>query len=192
MQIAASFCIGVALFLCASATAFQGRPTGDKPAGPPNRWNCTYTFDQKLLPKGVTLKQDPKHGIWWIANNSDVPLVINAVYSNGKLAGGAKLVSGQVYHYFPTGIPQEGKQHLKGWQMLAKEITNWMITDYPAASKAFDGQDGKLKRDTPIPPPEPFALKVEYHGKPYHLNGTITYSLNEAYDVHYNLVAPKK
>ncbi len=160
-----------------------------KPAPPPSRWNATYQFDMSKVPAGVLLKNDK--GFWTVENPTPHPLAFNLIYSDKELVGGAKVVNGLAFFYFPSGIPQEGKQHLKGWQNLSKEVTTWRITDFPSAAHGFDGQDKVFTRATPVPDPEPFTLKVLYKDRPYQLSGTIVYSYNPAYDTHHKLQVPK-
>jgi hypothetical protein len=116
----------LALTICASA-AGQGR---GRPAPPPSRYGYSLEVDAKSLPKGVTVRpsKDDLAPRVFIANASDVPLIINERFQNDLLVGGAKLVSGKVYQYFPTGVPMEGKTHLKGWQAPFGDIPETILS----------------------------------------------------------------
>lgn len=168
----------VFVLVCHSSLMAQGR----RPAPPASRYGYTLVIDEKSLPKGVavrTLKDDlgTRH---FIKNTSDVPLVINAVYSNGKLVGGSKLVGGKVYGYFPNGVPMEGKQHLKGWQAPFGDIEETLIFLPREPAKIVEGREPGLGKT--LPPDEPVTITVEYDGKPYEIKGTVKYHLNSAYD----------
>lgn len=153
-----------------------------KPAPPPSRYRYTLEFEAKSLPKGVTVRER-KAGeamVYSVKNTGDAPLIINRRFQNDTLVSGAKLVSGKVYHYFPNGVPMEGKTHLKGWQAPFGDIeeTNILLPKEPA--KIDEGRKPGLSKD--LPPPEPVTIPVEYDGKPFELKAVIHFHLNEAYD----------
>ena len=110
-------CAGLTLQLSLSGTPGYAQRRG-RPAPPPSRYVYTLKIDAKSLPKGVDVRTvgTGNTSRYFIKNTSDKPLVINERYQDKRLVSGAKLVSGKVYHYFPNGVPMEGKRHLKGWQ----------------------------------------------------------------------------
>ena len=162
----------------AGFAAGQGR----KPAPPASRYGYTLVIDEKSLPKGVTIRtlKDELGTRHFIKNTSDVPLVINAVYSNEKLVGGSKLVGGKVYGYFPSGVPMEGKQHLTGWQAPFGDIPETLFVLPREPAKIYEGRQPGLGKT--LPPDEPITIAVEYDGKPYEIKGTVKYHLNPAYE----------
>ena len=98
--------------------------TRDRPAPPPSRYGFIFKIDTKSLPKGVMVREVRNESSirYFIKNTSDIPLIINERFQNDQLVSGAKLVSGRVLHYFPNGVPMQGKRHLKGWQAPFGEI----------------------------------------------------------------------
>jgi len=172
------------LLTLSSATAFaQGR--GEKPAPPPSRYGYRLELDKKTLPEKVTVREivDDKTSRYFIKNESDVELIINQRFQDEKLVTGNKLVSGKVYMYFPNGVPMEGKQHLKGWQAPFGDIEETLIVFNKEPSKIYEGRKPGLNRD--LPEAEAFTIDATYDGKPYKIQGTIRYHLNEAYDKYY-------
>ena len=107
-----SVCL-LAVSVLGSSAAAQRRPEP-----PPSRYSYTMVVDAKSLPKGVSVRTLRAGGLTriFIKNTGKKPLVINEIYQNKRLVSGAKLVSGQVFQYFPNGVPMAGKRHLKGWQ----------------------------------------------------------------------------
>ena len=101
----------------------------DRPAPPPSRYGFTFKIDAKSLPKGVTVREVRNESSvrYFIKNTSNVPLIINERFQNDRLVSGAKLVSGRVLHYFPKGVPMEGKRHLKGWRAPFGEIPETLL-----------------------------------------------------------------
>ena len=87
----------------------------DRPAPPPSQYGFTLKIDTKSLPKGIMVREvrDESRVRYFIKNTSDLALIINERFQNDRLISGAKLVSGRVLHYFPNGVPMQGKQHLK-------------------------------------------------------------------------------
>jgi hypothetical protein len=154
----------------------------DKPAPPQSRYAYTFKVDEKALPKGVTVREvaDGKSSRYFIKNAGATPLVINEIYSNEKLVGGTKLENGKVYGWFPSGVPMEGKTHLKGWQAPFGDIEETPLTLPREPAKITDGRKPGLGKD--VPKPEAYSIKATYDGKPYEIQGTIHYRLNEAYD----------
>jgi len=154
----------------------QGRP-----APPPSRYGYSLKFDADSLPAGVKLREvrdgQPRH---FISNAGDRPLVINAKFQNDVLIAGTKLVSGKVYQYFPTGVPMEGKTHLKGWQAPFGDIPETLLLLPVDPAKIYEGRQPGLSKE--LPPPEPFSIPATYDGKPHAIRGTVHYHLNAAYD----------
>ncbi len=167
----------VFLLACSNWLLAQGR----RPAPPESRWGYTLVIDEKSLPKGVTIRtlKDELGTRHFIKNTSSVPLVVSAVYSNGKLVGGSKLVNGKVYGYFPNGVPMEGKQHLIGWQAPFGDIEETLFFLPREPAKIYEGRQPGL--DKTVPPDEPIIIAVEYDGKPYEIKGTVKYHLNPKY-----------
>ena len=114
------------LLICGTLCHAQGR---GKPAPPPSRYTYTLKIDEKSLPKGVTVREsdDAAPRRLFIANSSDVPLVIDERFQDKRLVTGTKLMGGKVYHYFPNGVPMEGKTHLKGWQAPFGDIPETIL-----------------------------------------------------------------
>lgn len=171
----------LAILICGHSIArAQGRP-----APPPSRYGYTLKIDLKSLPKGVTVREvrDGQPPRWFIANASDVPLVLNEIHRNGALVAGTKLVSGKVYQYFPTGVPMEGKTHLKGWQAPFGDIKETLLYLPQEPAQIYAGRKPGLSKE--LPKPEPFSLPASYDGKPHPIEGTVHYHLNEAYDAFY-------
>ena len=91
-----------------------------------------------------------------------------------------RLVGGKVYGYFPSGVPMEGKQHLKGWQAPFGDIPETLFVLPREPAKIYEGRQTGL--DKTIPPDEPIAVAVEYDGKAYEIKATVKYQLNPAYE----------
>lgn len=179
MKIRLTFAVSLLFMLLALCHA-QSR---GKPAPPPSRYTYTLTFDEKSLPKGVTIreaKDPPRH---FITNSSEVPLVIDERFQDKTLVGGTKLMGGKVYHYFPNGVPMEGKQHLKGWQAPFGDIHETIVRLPRDPEKIYAGREPGLGKD--LPDAEPFSIPATYDGQPHPLTGTIHYQLNPAYDEYY-------
>ena len=166
--------------LASAELAAQGR--GEKPAPPPSRYGYRLAIDAKSLPKGVSVREvrDQLGSRWFITNSSQVPLIIHERFQNEQVVSGSKLVDGQVYQYFPNGVPMEGKTHLKGWQAPFGEIKETLLYMAKEPEKIYAGRQPGLSKD--IPPSEPFSLPAKYDGKPHEIRGTIEYFLNEEYD----------
>lgn len=158
----------------------------DRPAPPPSRYGYTLSIDAKSLPDGITVREVRTGSMarYFIKNTSDVPLVINERYQGDRLISGAKLVAGKVYHYFPNGVPMQGKQHLKGWQAPFGDIEQTLLYLPKEPAKIYEGRKPSLSKK--LPPPEPTEIPATYDGKPYKIKVTIQYHLNPAYDAHYS------
>ena len=169
--------------------AFSGRPgyaqRRGRPAPPPSRYGYTLKFDAKSLPKGVVVRtvRSGATSRYFIKNTSDKPLVINERYQAKRLVSGAKLVSGKVYHYFPNGVPMEGKRHLKGWQAPFGVIQETLLSLPKEPAMIYKGRKPGLSKK--LPPPEISTIPARYKGEPYKIKVTIQYHLNPAYDAHY-------
>lgn len=166
------------LWLGMNAPAYsQGRP-----APPPSRYGYSLKVDAASLPAGVKLRElrDELGARYFISNAGDRPLVINERFQNNVLVAGTKLVSGKVYQYFPTGVPMEGKTHLKGWQAPFGDIPETLLFLPDAPAKIYEGRQPGLSKE--LPAPEPFSIPVTYDGKTNAIRGTVHYHLNAAYD----------
>lgn len=154
----------------------------ERPAPPPSRYEYSFEIDKKSLPKGVSVREvvSGKNLRYFIKNAGDKPLVIGEIYSNEKLVSGTKLENGKVYGWFPSGVPMEGKTHLKGWQAPFGDIEETPLTLPREPAKITEGRKPGLGKE--LPDPEESSIKVNYDGKPYEIKITIRYRLNEAYD----------
>jgi hypothetical protein len=57
--------------------------------------------DLNSLPPGVTIHPTQVGNGWWLANDSDRPLILEERFApDGQLDWGIKLVSGKIYHYY--------------------------------------------------------------------------------------------
>ena len=120
----------------------------DRPAPTPSRYGFTFAIDAKSLPKGVTIREVRNESSvrYFIKNTSDVPLIIN-----DRLASGAtQVVSGRVLHYFPDGVPIQGKRHLKGWQAPFGEIPETLL-HIKEPKKIYEGRKVGLTKELPKP-----------------------------------------
>ena len=162
----------------------------DRPAPPPSRYGFTFKIDANSLPKGVTIREVHNESSvrYSIRNTNDVPLIINERFQDDRLVSGAKLVSGRVLHYFPNGVPMEGKRHLKGWQAPFGEIPETLLY-IKEPKKIHEGR--KVGLTTELPKPEKTSIPANLNGMPYEIKGTIKYHLNKAYDVFHRIKSPK-
>jgi hypothetical protein len=167
------------VLLWGTISVAQGRP-----APPPSRYGYTLKIDTKALPTGVTAREVRTGNLarYFIKNTSDVPLVINERFQGDRLVSGAKLVSGKVFHYFPNGVPMQGKQHLKGWQAPFGDIEQTLLSLPKDPAKIYEGRKPGLSKK--LPPSEPYQIPANYDGKPYKIKVMIHYHLNPAYDAH--------
>jgi hypothetical protein len=179
--------VALTLIFCAASLA-QGR----KPAPTPSRYNYTLKFDAESLPDGVKVRE-MKIGhmtVCYISNTSDVPLVINERFQNDMLVSGTKLVSGKTYGYFPSGVPMEGKTHLKGWQAPFGEIPETPFGLPTEPTKIHEGRKAGLSKE--LPKPESFTISTKLDGKRHEIKGTIQYHLNDEYDAYYKTKETKE
>src|SRR5690606_36115741 len=108
----------------------------------------------------------------FIANKSDKPLVIDERFDTNKmLASGTKLMGGKVYHYFPSGVPMEGKTHLKGWQAPFGDIPETILRLPRDPEKIAASREAGLGKE--LPDPEPFSLPATYDGQPHAITGKV-------------------
>ena len=154
----------------------------ERPAPPPSRYAYSFKVDEKSLPKGVSVREvvDGKNSRYFIKNAGETPLVIGEIYSNDKLVSGTKLAGGKVYGWFPSGVPMEGKTHLKGWQAPFGDIEETLLTLPREPAKIIEGRKPGLGKEGPKP--EDSTIKATYDGKPYEIKITIHYRLNETYE----------
>jgi hypothetical protein len=154
----------------------------ERPAPPESRYAYTFKVDERSVPKGVSVRTvvDGKNSRHFIKNTGETPLVIGEIYSNDKLVSGTKLVGGKVYGWFPSGVPMEGKTHLKGWQAPFGDILETVLTLPREPAKIIEGRKPGLGKA--IPEPEVSVIKVSYDGKPHEIKIKIIYRLNEAFD----------
>ena len=171
------------LSLCCSLT-YEAQ-SYQRPAPPPSRYTYTLQVDAAALPKGVKIRESedaaPKR--LFISNASDKALVIDERFQNKLLVSGTKLVDGKVYHYFPNGVPMEGKTHLKGWQAPFGDIPETILRLPTDPVKIAEGRAEGLGRD--LPAAEKFSLPATLDCKSHPITGEIHYHLNEAYDAFY-------
>ena len=158
----------------------------DRPAPPPSRYGFTLKINAKSLPKGVMVREVRNESSvrYFIKNTSDFPLIINERFQNDRLISGAKLVSGRVLHYFPNGVPMQGKRHLKGWQAPFGEIPETLLY-IKEPKKIYEGRKVGLTKE--LPKPEKVSISANLGGRPYEIKGTIKYHLNKAYDVFHRI-----
>lgn len=174
--------LGVAAVLVFGAASIaQGR----KPAPTPSRYAYTLKFDAESLPKGVKLRERKigRRTVVYISNASDMPLVINERFQNDVLVSATKVVGGKTYGYFPSGVPMEGKTHLKGWQAPFGDIPETPFGLPTEPMKFYEGRKAGLSKE--LPKPEPFTISTKLDGKPHEIIGTIHYHLNDEYDAYY-------
>ena len=162
----------------------------ERPAPTPSRYGFTFEIDAKSLPKGVTVREvrNASSVRYFVKNTSNIPLIINERFQNDRLVSGAKLVSGRVLHYFPNGVPMQGKRHLKGWQAPFGEIPETLL-HIKEPKKIYEGRKVGLTKE--LPKPEKVSIPANLGGKPYGIKGTIKYHLNKAYDVFHRIKNPK-
>ena len=162
----------------------------DRPAPPPSRYGFTLKIDAKSLPKGVMVREVRNESSvrYFIKNTSDFPLIINERFQNDRLISGAKLVSGRVLHYFPNGVPMQGKRHLKGWQAPFGKIPETLLY-IKEPKKIYEGRKVGLTKK--LPKPEEMSIPANLGGMPYEIKGTIKYHLNNTYDVFHRIKKPK-
>ena len=158
----------------------------DRPAPPPSRYGFIFKIDTKSLPKGVMVREVRNESSirYFIKNTSDIPLIINERFQNDRLVSGAKLVSGRVLHYFPNGVPMQGKRHLKGWQAPFGEIPETLLY-IKEPKKIYEGRKVGLTME--LPKPTKVSIPANLNGTPYEIKGTIKYHLNKAYDVFHRI-----
>ena len=134
------------------------------------------------MPKGVTVRETREGGPprWFIANTGETPLVINERFQNGALVSGAKLVGGLVYHYFPSGVPMEGKTHLKGWQAPFGDIKETLLTLDKEPPQIYEGRRPGLSKE--LPPPEKVTIPAKFGDKPFASPAVVEFHHNDAYD----------
>jgi hypothetical protein len=101
----------------------------------------------------------------------------------GRLVHAQKLFPGKVYGYFSSGIPMEGKTHLKGWQEY-KGLNRLILSLARPPLKIYEGRKRNLSKI--LPKPEYISIPANYDGQPYEIKGFIHYHLNKLYD-EYNL-----
>jgi hypothetical protein len=171
----------LALLLVLFATVCHAQGRG-KPAPPPSRYTYTLKVDEKSLPKGVKLREAKGEGPQrlFLSNSSATPLVIDERFQGEVLVAGTKLADGKVYHYFPTGVPMEGKTHLKGWQAPFGDIPETILRLPRDPEKIYEGRMPGL--DKTLPKPEPFSIPAKFGDQPHAITGEIHYHLNPAYD----------
>ena len=179
--------IGIVWLAWLSPLTAYGR---DKPAPPPSRYGFVFVIDAKSLPKGVTVREvsDGQRTRHFVKNTSDIPLIVNARYQDNRLVTGNKLVSGKVYHYFPNGVPIQGKTHLKGWQAPFGEMSETLLSLPKEPPRIAEGRKPGLSNQ--LPPPESYSIPASYGDKPLEIKGTVRYHLNKAYDAHYQRNKP--
>ncbi len=147
---------------------------------PPSRYGFELQFDAKSLPPGVSIVRAPA-GYYRFSNTSKTPIIIEEHYISDRLVHGTKVEDNLVHGYFPSGIPQEGKTHLKGWQNLSKELTS-AIWNPPVRTETIEkGRQPGISANV-IPSPEPFRYPIKVGGKLHDITGRIVFHINPAYD----------
>jgi hypothetical protein len=201
-RLTATIWLASKFFLAAESVSFMSRTIGmaavllavsgavlsyaqQRPAPPPSRYTYSLVVDLESLPKGVKIREsdDDLTPRLFISNSSDKPLIIDERSQNEMLVAGTKLAGGKVYHYFPSGVPMEGKTHLKGWQAPFGDIPETLLRLPRDPPTIAAGREKGLGRD--LPKPEPFSIPANYDGKPHAIEGEIRYQLNNAYDEFY-------
>jgi hypothetical protein len=150
-----------------------------RPAPSPSKYAYSLQVDLNSLPPGVTIHPTQVGNGWWLANDSDRPLILEERFApDGQLDWGIKLVSGKIYHYYRSGIPMVGKEHLKGWQEVPLH-PRLQLAQTPSKIN-----EGRWSADLPeeLPPSEAFAIEVNYDGQPHKITGLINYHFNELFD----------
>lgn len=154
----------------------------ERPAPQQSRYSYYLKIDEKSLPKGVKLRVNKSEfGVRnFITNTSDVPLVINEIYSNDRLVAGKKLVGGKVLQWFPNGVPMQGKTHLKGWQSPFGEIKEAILRLPRDPAMIAKGRQKGLSEK--LPANEEVVIRSLYDGKAYEIKATVIYELNPKYE----------
>ncbi|MEX2213807.1 MAG: hypothetical protein WD768_06755 [Phycisphaeraceae bacterium] len=164
------------LFIASAAHAQR------RPAPQPSRYRYTLEFDKETLPQGVEVREVKIGELrrYMVKNTSNTLLIFNEKFSADKLVAGDKVVAGKAYHYYPNGVPMEGKQHLKGWQAPFGDMEEAAILLEKDPDKIHQGRKPGLGKE--LPAPEKTVIATKYGDKPYDLKVTIHYHLNSAYD----------
>lgn len=170
-------CSAILLLVFAAFLAIAGQ----RPAPPPSLYAYSFKIDEKSLPQGIIVRAvgEGNTARYFIKNIGEKPLVIGEIFSNEELVSGTKLQNGKVYGWFPSGVPMEGKTHLKGWQAPFGDIEETLLMLPREPLKIYEGRKPGLGKD--VPKPEESVIKASYAGKPYEIKITIHYRLNEAY-----------
>lgn len=141
------------------------------------------------LPPGVVAT--PNGAAAWFENPTPTPLVFYRDEGSpssvplGDVPWGAlpnrvpvaRVVAGVVSEYFASGVPVEGQQSLRGWQVKAGVSRQLVALPPPTRSPTGAGRPA----DVVPPEPEPFTLGV-WFGRDVTLGGTYSYTLNPDYD----------
>jgi hypothetical protein len=137
------------------------------------------------LPKGVKVREsdDDLPARLFLSNASETPLVIDERMQNDRLVAGTQLLGGKVYHYFPSGVPMEGKTHLQGWQAPFGDIPETLLRLPRDPDEIAAGRAAGLGRE--LPQPQAFSMPARYGDKSRPITGEIRFQLNPAYDAFY-------
>jgi hypothetical protein len=167
---------------CPVLLAAQAR---QRPAPPPSRYTYTLHVDADSLPQGAKIRasDDDLPARLFISNAGDKPLVIDERMQNDALVAGTKLMQGKVYHYFPRGVPMEGKTHLKGWQAPFGDIPETLLRLPRDPDEIAAGRAPGLGRE--LPKAKAFSIPATYDDKPHPITGEIRFQLNPEYDAFY-------
>lgn len=146
------------LFLAATLlVAAHARPSEARPApcGGAAGYVAVATLDEGTLPAGVEVL--PGGTLPRLVNHGAEPLLL----LGADLEPTDKLVDGQAYHWFATGVPVEGMTHLTGWQNPYAVTSALLVVPSPV-----------LAVDAQPPAPQPFDVVVVHGTDRVVLRGT--------------------
>ncbi len=178
------------LVLSALLLPAQASRPGEARCSPSPWFSARAVLDVSGLPEGVQV--DSTGPLPRLSNPGSTPLVLFRDDSSPRSLPAAdlpwtglplrmpvaRLVDGQSFHYFESGVPMEGKQHLKGWQNPFGQTSELLPVPPATLSPAGPGRPETLD---PIGP-EPFELRVYWGAEERSLKGEWVYAPNADYD----------